>query len=139
MDKPVKNFPWAREIEGHYDLCSPGGVQVQYTFFLPHDAPPGLQRGYVVDREHGRLGGSALEVARELQSIYDRYIYTRNKEKIAELVAYLEANEQEHYRRELVYRIANTDCEIEKLKKERDFAQKELERLDAEKAQASQA
>lgn len=136
MDKPVKNFPWVREIEGHYNLCDPGGAQVQYVFSLPDDAPSGLQRGYVASTVHAGLDGSALEIAEGLQSIYDRYLYTSNKEKLAELIAYLEANEQEHYRRELVYRVANADYEIEKLQKERDSAQKELERLDAEKAQA---
>lgn len=138
MDKPVKNFPWVREIEGHYDLYHPSEVQVQYVFILPNDAPQGLQRGYVVNKDHAGLGGSALEIARELQSIFSRYLFTSNKEKIAELIAYLEANEQEHYRHELAYRIANADYEIEKLQKERDSAQKELERLDAEKAQADQ-
>lgn len=80
---------------GRYNFADPSEEQAMYVFTFREDAPEGLRRGFVVDIEHdwSPRDYSALEVARELQAVYDRYFYTANKQHIAKVVAYLETCE----------------------------------------------
>lgn len=132
MGRPKREFVYVTSSLGHYDLLHPDKEQASFVF---HNLSNGLKCSYSVNEKHLRLheGLSPLEVAEELQNIIcTEYLYNSNKEKIAKVVAFLEANQGTSQRDSLTYEIELADYEIAEWKKKKVEAENRLATIEAE-------
>lgn len=131
MEKPKRKHVYVVRSEGNYDLLHPNKKEFCYLFFNLRD---GLQRSYVVEQEIDT--DDYQWCAEELQRIIDRYLYSNNKEKIAEVVRWLREVEKAQYRMILEYDISSGEYELELAQKKIDRAKSELNCLMEEIAAA---
>jgi len=121
MDKPVKKFVTYDRYEGNYDLCHPNEKQVQYIFkwnsFADKAKELNLKASFVIsmDEDNGYNIDcySALDLARELEDVFDGYWISTSKNSIKAIVKFLEAIDEENEDLKEQYLIENAEYQVD--------------------------
>lgn len=137
MEKPqVKHITFTRR-EGKYDWLHPNEVSVNYFFDFPHLSHERLKEmnlttNYLVeldeDLDFMPEDYTPLELAYEIKAIYDPYWIHNGKQRIQDLIKYLEEIEKEQVQLRYEYSIENAKYQIH-------YWEQELERLNFIKEQ----
>lgn len=139
MRVPEKNYIHFWRNEGKFNLLDSRDVSAQYVFEFPglsraKLAEMGLRKSYLIaiekDNEYDPDSYTALELAREIEYIHSRYLYSGYMKEIKKLVEYLESVEEEQKRLKLDfdieyanYQIKHWSSELESLLLEKEETQ----------------
>jgi hypothetical protein len=104
-----KNYAvWCSFNHGSYDFAHPSNKQYSYRFY---NLPKGFHSNYLVNEELDI--SDPLQLAEELNSIIQKYIYNSDKPKIKEVLEYLQREDIQEKQDEL-----NIDFQRRKLNRE---------------------